>query len=425
MNGTLVAAPPTAWRNPNFLGGVWHGALLAASTALSDVTVVLPAFIHDLTGSSVWVGGLIALLAVSGALPQIFVARFVEPMRRKRPVLLGAIYLRASSLAVLGLFIAFGESTAPRVMMIALAVMLGLFAAGGALGNVPYTDLIGRVIPASYRGKFFASRQMIGSLLALASSALAGALLTISWPRNYAALFLVAALVLAVSSLGIWAISEPPVEESTERQPWSEYLRSLREPVRRLGSTVLVFWITGVSLLAVPFYIVAARRSYGAPPEAMALFIAAIALGAMAGNYAWGRLVDNFGSRRMLVVYVWFATATPVLGLLAGILGWLVLLPAAMLVGATMGGRRVGFQSALLEEAPASRRSSYAAVYALMGLPVAIMPLVGGWIAERWSFSTLFTVTSLAMLAAAVVVRSWASPATGLPRLPSSHGIDA
>ena len=425
MNGAF-AAPPAAWRNPNFLGGVWHGALLAVSMALSDVTVVLPAFIFDLTGSSVWVGGLVTLLAVSGALPQIFVARFVEPMRRKRPVLLSAIYLRASSLGVLGLIIAFAGRSAPEMLIIALAVMLGLFAVFGALGNVPYTDLIGRVIPASYRGTFFASRQMIGSLFALASSALAAALLTIPWPWNYAALFLAAALALAVSSLGIWAIREPPREErSLERQSWPEYLRSLREPIRRLGSTVLVFWITGASLLAMPFYIVAARRTYGAPPEAMALFIAAIALGALGGNYAWGRLVDNFGSRRMLVVYVWFATATPVLGLLAGILGWLVLLPAAMLVGATMGGRRVGFQSALLEEAPASRRSSYAAVYALMGLPVAIMPLVGGWIAERWSFSTLFAVTSLAMLAAAVVVRTWASPATGLPRSPSSHGVDA
>ncbi len=68
----------------NFIGGVWHGAFLAIGMALVDTNTVIPAFISDLTGSPIWVGGLATLLAIAGAVPQVFVAWFVDPLQRKK-----------------------------------------------------------------------------------------------------------------------------------------------------------------------------------------------------------------------------------------------------------------------------------------------------------------------------------------------------
>lgn len=404
--------PKTSGRQPlrrlDFVGGVWHGAFLAVGMTLVDPNAVLPAFIIDLTGSPIWVGGLGTLLGVAAAVPQLFVARFVEPLQRKRAVLLTAIYLRAASWATLGLLIAAAGPSRPKLVLWGLVALLGLFSAGGALGGVPYTDIIGKVIPARRRGAFFASTQAAGKVFSVGAAVLAGVVLARSYPTNYATLFLLSALSLCIASLGIWAIREPRAEAAAcRRLPWGSYLRSLGEPLRALRRLVFVAWVTGFGLMAVPFYVVAAKQAFGAPPEATAWFIGALVAGALIGSLAWAQLVDRFGSRRMLLVCVIVSALTPLVALSAWVVGWAILVFVAGLVGATTAGRGIGFSSALLEIAPAERRPTYAATYALLGLPVAAMPLIGGVVVELLSFAALFWLTALFLACAVGVVRQW------------------
>lgn len=67
--------------NRGFLGGLWHGAFLGLGMSLTHPTTVIAAFVSDLTGSTIWVGGLSTVLIVAAALPQVFVARWIEPQR--------------------------------------------------------------------------------------------------------------------------------------------------------------------------------------------------------------------------------------------------------------------------------------------------------------------------------------------------------
>lgn len=159
--------------------------------------------------------------------------------------------------------------------------------------------------------------------------------------------------------------------------------------------------------MAVPFYVVAAKQVFGAPPEATAWFIGALVAGALIGSLVWAQLVDRFGSRRMLLVCVIVSALTPLVALSAWVVGWPILVLVAGFVGATTTGRGVGFSSALLEIAPAERRPTYAATYALLGLPVAAMPLIGGVVVELLSFDALFGLTALFLACAVGVVRRW------------------
>lgn len=81
----------------NFFSALWHGAFLALGTALTQPTTVVAAFVADLTGSTIWVGGLSTVLTVAAALPQLLVARWIERRPRKMPYLMLAIYLRVVS----------------------------------------------------------------------------------------------------------------------------------------------------------------------------------------------------------------------------------------------------------------------------------------------------------------------------------------
>ncbi len=90
----------------NFIGGLWHGAFLALGVSLTQPTTVISAFVADLTGSTIWVGGLSTVLMVAAALPQLFVARWIEHRPLKMPYLLTAIYLRVGSWGILAFLIA-------------------------------------------------------------------------------------------------------------------------------------------------------------------------------------------------------------------------------------------------------------------------------------------------------------------------------
>ena len=387
----------SALERRNFVGALWHGAFLALGTALTQPATVIAAFVADLTGSTIWVGGLSTVLTVAGALPQLFVARLIEPRPRKMPYLMLAIYLRVVSWGALaGLTYAIGASH-PRLLAWVLVGLLAIFYAGGGLGGVPYTDIIGKIIPQARRGAFFGGRQVLAGPLAVGAALLARQILAgVTYPSNYAWLFGLAATSLLVASLGFWFIREPPRTDANAHVPsWREYAEQLWETAHRLGTLIGVQWLTGFSLMTLPFYIVYARQELGAPSGAIGWFMLAQVLGGVSANLVWARLVDQYGSRRMLAVCAVISTLTPLLAILLGRFGWTGLLPVIFLGGAVFNGRNVGFSSALLELAPATERPTYSALNAVLILPVAFLSLIAGLLLQYWSYPTLFLVAAV------------------------------
>ena len=111
----------------NIFGGLWHGSFLAFGTSLTQPTTVIAAFVASLTGSTIWVGGLVTVLTVAEALPQPFVARSIEPRPRKMPYLMLAIYLRVISWGVLAVLIFTIGANNPELLTWALVGLLAIF----------------------------------------------------------------------------------------------------------------------------------------------------------------------------------------------------------------------------------------------------------------------------------------------------------
>jgi len=155
MTDALEGIPLTAEARRNFIAGLWHGAFLALGVSLTQATTVISAFVADLTGSTVWVGGLATVLTVAAALTQLLMARWIEHRSRKMLYLMLAIYLRVVSWGVLSWLIYTISAEQPITLAWALVVMLAVFYSGGGLGNIPYTDIIGKIIPGPPVGCFF------------------------------------------------------------------------------------------------------------------------------------------------------------------------------------------------------------------------------------------------------------------------------
>ncbi len=393
----------------NFIAGLWHGGFLALGVSLTQPTTVISAFVAELTGSTVWVGGLSTLLTIAGALPQPFVARWIELRPRKMPYLLTAIYLRVLSWGILAWLIYAIGAQYPISLAWILVGMLAIFYAGGGLGNIPYTDIIGKIIPANRRGAFFGGMGALAGPLSVGSALAARQILArVDYPNNYALLFGLAAVGLAIASLGFLAMREPPAPES-ERcvSSWAEYWKQVLAAGRHLKTLITVQLLTGFSLMVLPFYVVYAREQLGAPTEAVGWFLLAQVLGRALSNLVWARLVDCSGSRRMLSVCALVSASTPLLAIALSPLGWLALLPIFFLAGATFDGRKVGFSSALLELSPIAERATYAGINASLTLPVAFLPLAAGLFLQQWSYTALFLFAAAFIWAGVVVIRRW------------------
>jgi MFS family permease len=407
--GILEQPESAAINRRNFIGGLWHGSFLALGVSLTQPNTVISAFVADLTGSTVWVGGLSTVLTVAAALPQLFVARRIQHRPLKMPYLMLAIYLRVVSWGVLAWLIYAIGAKQPLALAWALVVMLAVFYAGGGLGNIPYTDIIGKIIPANRRGMFFGGKEALAGPLAVGAALAARQILAhVDYPNNYALLFGLAALGLGTASLGFWIMREPLAPVGEQRpQTWKAYWRDLRKASQRLRTLIGIELLTGFSLMALPFYVVYAREQLDAPLDATGWFLLAQVLGGVLANLVWARLVDRSGSRRMLVFCAVTATLTPLLAIALAPLGWPGLTLVFFLAGATFNGRKVGFQSALLDLAPEAERPTYAGLNTVLILPLAFLSLGAGLFLQYWSYTALFLFAALFIGTGAVVARRW------------------
>ena len=408
-NKTLT--PLSSVDRRNFFGGLWHGAFLALGVSLTQPTTVISAFVADLTGSTIWVGGLSTVLTVAAALPQLFVARWIENRPLKMPYLLTAIYLRVGSWGILAFLIYSIGDEHPTILAWTLVIMLAIFYAGGGLGNIPYTDIIGKVIPAERRGAFFGGKEALAGPLAVSAALGARQILAhTSYPNNYVLLFGLAALGLGIASLGFWIMREPvaTLEEITVHS-WRDYWQKIKESSKKLKVLIIIELLTGFSLMALPFYVVFAREKVGAPLDSIGWYLLAQILGGVLANLLWSRLVDRTGSRQMLVVCGSISTITPLLAIFLAPFGWQALLVVFFLAGATFTGRKVGFQSALLELAPAAERPTYAGLNTVLILPLAFLTLIAGIFLQHGSYKTLFILASAFIAVGTVLAHRWAS----------------
>ena len=393
----------------NFIAGLWHGAFVALGMALTQPTTVISAFVADLTGSTLWVGGLSTVLLVAGTLPQIFVARWIEPKPRKQPYLIAAISLRVISWGTLAWLIFTIGNQHPILMAWALVGMLAIFYAGGGIANIPYTDIIGKVIPSGKRGAFFGGRSALAGPLSIGAAFAAKQILAkVAYPNNYALLFGLAAAGLAIASLGFWAMKEP-ISTTVKNTvlPWHEYWQQLVLASRKIKTLIAVQLLTGFSLMSMPFYVVFAREKLFAPDEAVGWFLLVQVLGGTIASLFWAHLVDRVGSRRMLYYCALTSTSIPLLAIALSAFGWVGLLPVFFLVGAILNGRDVGFQSALLELAPEEQRSSYAGLNAVLVLPIAFLSLAAGFFLQHWSYTALFLMTAIFVGTGAAMIYIW------------------
>ena len=373
-----------------------------------DSATVVASLVFQLTGSAFAVGAASAILRLGWLLPQLVVGFLAECSTRRMPFYVFGAYGRAICAGLIALLLWTGTGLSPVMLATGFLILWTLYAFVSGVVAVPYNDIVGRSIPSGARSRMLAWRFFGGGILALGVAVFVRQVLetTQSMFQGYALIFALASVLMLLSSTLFVSAGEPMIaaQEPSERRKGlvADFFRNgwvILQGDARFRLFLYSQWLGGATLMALPFYVVAAS-TYGIGAADVGLLLGAQTVGSLFSNAFWGRLGDRAGKLRLLQT-VGVLRLFPPIGVLlllffadTGVLVGFVLL--FIVIGALMSGMTIGYLGYLMEISPDDRRPAYSAYFNALASPAALLPLLGAALIEYISINAVFVATVVA-----------------------------
>jgi MFS family permease len=383
-------------------------ALFMTALAFVSPSTILPAFAAWLGAPNVVIGAIPAVMTLGWVLPCLFAAPYTEGLSRKLPFLIRwTIWERVPFVVLAASAYWLAERSAGAALAILLTMLLVVTGIGGLLMPA-WMDLIGRVVPVTRRGRFFAVSGVVASVAGLGASVITADLLsTYRPPVAYALCFVCATVCLVVSFVALVVVREPAAAATRASEPLGVFLRRiptlLRED-RNLAWYLVARSLSALGAAGVAFYTVYALQAWRLPAAAAGMFTGLLLSGTMAGTIALGWLADHMGHRVVLLAGVIAGVVANVIALAAtspGVFGLVFVLAGVQTASATISGLNV-----LLEFAPAAEAPpTYVGLGHTSLAPMAVAaPIGAGAIADAVGFPAVFVIAALGGITATLVL---------------------
>jgi len=387
-------------------------SLFTLALTFASAYGVLPLFAHHLTDSNVALGLIPAVRALGALLPPILVAASVQRLRRRKPFVLAWTVLERLPYLALALLTPALAVAHPTLLLWIFFVLMAVGAGAGGVTAPAWLDLVARVLPDDWRGRFFGLWSALGSLLGLAGGALTAALLRLpDWPTGFALCFGCAFGCLIVSFVCLAVAREgPPAERAgtPTATGWREYVAL----VRRDGAFAAYLAANGLVTLAglaTAFYAVDAKRALGLTDAGAGLYAVVLLAAALAGNLLWGYVGDHAGHRRVLEAGALCTGLAAGLAVAshAGAVGVILYGAAFALVGLGSSAVQLAALTVVLDFGAAEERAAYIGIASLAQVPFACVgPVLGGAVADRLGYGAIFVLSLLLGLTGAAFIRA-------------------
>jgi len=391
--------------------------------ALISNTTILPLLLKHLGASNTAIGCLPALYNLLVFLPGFLVVRSVSRLTRAREYLFTvALIERFALLLLVPLILLWGHSH-PGWLIAAL--FLGIAIHAGAMGvNQPaYWVVVGKTVPAAWRGRLFGYAGGVAGILGLGMDGLLRRFLSGpngGFPGGYADCFFLAFVVMTISVLPFAVIREPPGQPPRADDPHTGHYGQDSLRIWRLNAGFRRFLYGQIALtlsaLAVPFYVLYAERQLRAGTDSVAGYTAAIVLVTAFGGLGWGAWSDRAGNKIVLLLSCACACLASLFALFAP--SSLLFFGVFVLLALGIAGTGLAGFNIVMEYADTERDIPlYTAMYnTVTALPRAAAPLIGGLIADHFGgYQALFILSAtLAFVALLLTLRA------GEPRQKSS-----
>jgi len=152
--------------------------------------------------------------------------------------------------------------------------------------------------------------------------------------------------------------------------------------------------------MCLPFFSIYATRILGMHTSKIGYFISAQMIGSIVSNIFWGYYADRRGAKFIIVITNVLSFFVPFVSLF--IKTPILFIVVFFLMGAYLHGTFIGYTNYLLKIAPEKYRPTYVSIRGTFNAMSYFLPTLGGLIADRFSFLTLFLISSVLSLVALV-----------------------
>jgi len=352
--------------------------------------------------STAQIGYLSGLVSLSGALALLPGARLAERWGRRKLIVVvsgGSI----AKIMLLGLAILpfFSEG---KEVIYAIMVLGSLRVFFNNFGMPAWTSLTADLVPLSLRGRFFSSRSFGMGVAALIGAPLAGLMIDrLSFPEGWQAAWTLALVAGLLSTAFYSRIPDKEIERAVAKAgtPPAPTGRILDDRNFIWFCAVIFGWNLAL-YVAAPFFNVHLIRNMGGSAGWVGALLAVNSVSALAGQPVAGRLLDSRGSWWLMAVTGVAISSLP-LAWVAATEPWHIIFINGV-GGAVWAGYNLAVFNLLLIISPAAKRAFYSAVYQFMVFSAAFAgPLIGGVVGERWGLPSLFLISGVGRLVAALL----------------------
>ena len=340
----------------------------------------LSAFAVFLKASTPQIGLLASLPPLLGSLAQIFSAGLGRLLGRRKPIILAGAGLQAFAWLPIALLpVLFPSSAVPL-----LITSVVFYQCGAHLAAPQWASLIGDLVPMKRRGRFFARRTGVVSLVTFLSLAVGGLILHASTaagrtPVGFLVLFGIAMFARGVSTYHLAQMHDPTGHVAALQVPAREsWWRQLGKSNFARFSVFYALMQFSVAI-ASPFFAVYMLRDL---QFSYAQFMANTGMSVLVQFLTlsqWGRISDVFGNRRVLSVTGVMLPLMPLLWLVSS--NFWYLLVAQMLSGLSWAGFTLGANNFLYDLIAPQKRVTYLAIHNMVAsVGVFCGALLGGYL---------------------------------------------
>ena len=419
---TLSETPPHYRRN--FSALVTDFGFFGIAMAFVGPTTVVPGLLSTL-GASASLIGLVATLQRAGwLLPQLISARYMANKPYKKPYILWA----AGASRLLFLFLAgllWATGARPSNLILAIFVpVFSLFWIGDGFGSLPWFDLLSKTIPPYRRGRLTSVGQVLSGLFGFLAGFAVEWILGDqgpSYPNNYASLFFIAFLMLAVSFVAISLIIERKGVSARVMPTWREYLpqlwRVLNED-RAFRRYTIARQFLNLNALATPFYMTYALEALHLPAQVAGRYTSIGVVGGILAAILFGWVNEQRGTKQAIQISVFITAAIPLVAILIPLLlpdsPWLAWAYGLVFFtyNASMSSYMPAWTAYMLELAPEAERPMYVGLNNTLNGVTTLFSTLGGLILY-WTdnnYILLFILTTVGTLATYPLAASLPEP---------------
>jgi len=381
----------------------WFDGLFSAASD-SILLTYLVLYILALGASRTQIGTMSALTSLSAALMLLPGAMLAERWKRRKliTVIFGGTIARLFILSLIFLPFLYQNQSAV-VIAIALSVSREAFA---NISLPAWVSLNADIVPLSWRGRYYASRNIIMGIAGMSITLLVGVLITHTSKLSGYQLALGLAFFLGMLSTYSFArIKEPSI--SIPVQPATGFSIKIINTDFRAHPGFLILCLTAAlwnfSLnIAGPFFNVYLVQNLQSSASMVGFLSIISSLSGLFVQRVFGTLSDRWGPRQVQLIT---GLLIPILPLAWTLVRspWHVI-PINLMSGILWAGYSLASFNFLLTFTPEDQRARFTAVYQLIvTLALAAGAAIGGQIVTYWGYTAIFICSGVGRFSAALL----------------------